>query len=125
MMNRIVMLAQKALGHMKNRIVPTAVELHLRQRVAFDRLNPQVEAVKTSPTVQIAVVAAVTGLVLAGRWTTAAGLAIGWFASKPVTRVVAGGIAAVGMIDDRLRAGTEPMLFPVGEPLQPADEAFA
>jgi hypothetical protein len=105
MMNRSVTRAREALGRVKNRLVPAAVELKLRRQVAFDRLHPEVDAVKSSPIVQIAFAAAITGLVLTGRWRMAAGVATVWLASRPITHVVAGGAGAVGMIDDLVRDG--------------------
>ena len=50
-------------------------QLKTRQQVAFEILHPQVEIAKRSPTVQIAVDAAISGLVLTGNLACTAGLA--------------------------------------------------
>jgi hypothetical protein len=71
--------------------------------------------------VKIAAGATVIALAVSGHWMTVAGLAIGWFASKPATRATAIGAAAVGMIDDRLRAGIP---CPLNDPMQPSSESL-
>ena len=95
---------RKAFGIVKNRLAPTAAELKLRQQVAFEMLHPQVQAVKTSPTVQIVAGTVISGLFLAGQWGTAAVLAGAWFGAKPLTKVIAGGVGAIGLVDAKLLA---------------------
>ncbi len=96
--------SRKILGTLQNRLAPTAAELKARQRVAFSVLHPQVQTAKRLPPLQIAVAAAISGLVLSGNLASAAGLAAAWCFSKPLTQAVAGGVGAVGLVDARLLA---------------------
>ena len=107
MLSRVIKKSRKALVIVNNHFAPTAAELKGRQQVAFSVLHPQVEIVKRSPMAQIAVGAAVSGLVLTGNLASAAGLAGAWIFSKPLTHAVAGGVAGVGMLDCRMLAALE------------------
>ena len=62
---------------------------------------------KRSPTAQIAVGAAITGLVVSGNLASAAGLAGAWIFSKPLTHAVAGGVGAIGLVDAKLLAALQ------------------
>ena len=87
---------------LKNRLAPAAAELKVRQQVAFEILHQQVEIVKHSPTVQIAVSTAISGLIITGNLVSAASLAGAWFFSKPLTHAVASGVGLAGLADSRL-----------------------
>jgi len=122
MFRNVIGKARRTLGRVAARLLPTAVEFKVRQQAAFERLHPGVEQVKSSPTVQIAFGAAVTGLVLTGRWSAAAGVAGTWLASRQLTRAAAAGVGVVGMVDDRLRADAERAQCPPADLLHPALE---
>ena len=116
-MNKVIKKSRKALVIVNNRFAPTAAELKGRQQVAFSVLHPQVEIVKRSPMAQIAVGAAVSGLVLTGNLASAAGLAGAWFCSKPLTHAVAGSVAGIGLIDAKLLAALERLQSMQAEPV--------
>jgi len=108
MYSSIIAKSRLALGHVKSRLTPTAVELSARQRIAFDVLHAQAQVVKGSPTIQLAFAASVAGLVATGRWGTAAGLAGVWLGTKPISHAIAGGVAAVGTLDRALATAVVP-----------------
>ena len=107
MFNTIARKSQKIVQSTKSRLAPVAAELRLRRQVAFSVLHPQVEIVKRSPTSQIAVGAAITCLALTGNLASAASLAGAWFFSKPLTRAVASGVGAIGLVDAKVLAALE------------------
>jgi hypothetical protein len=102
--NHIIRKSRKALGLAKGCMLPTAAELKARHAVAFAILHPQVEIAKASPTVQTAVAATIAGLVFTGNWGMAAGLTAAWLGSKPLTHLVADGVAGVGTVDRQVLA---------------------
>ena len=104
MLSRVIKKSRRAFTTVNNHFAPTASELKGRQQVAFSVLHPQVETVRRSPMAQIAVGAAVSGLVLTGNLASAAGLAGAWIFAKPLTHAVAGGVGAVGFVDAKLHA---------------------
>ena len=118
MFNTIVRKSQKIVGTVKNRLAPAAAELKLRQQFAFEILHPQVELVKRSPSMQIAVGAAISSLILSGNLASAAGLAGAWFCSKPLIHAVAGGVGAVGMVDAGLLAAIQRLRTIQAQPSQ-------
>ena len=85
---------------MKSQIIP---DLRRREQAAFARLHPRVEAVKASPTAQVAAVASVAGLILAGKPLSAVALGTMWLGSRPLTHVAAASVACVGAVDERTR----------------------
>jgi hypothetical protein len=87
--------------------LPIAEELKTRQQIAFWLLDPQVQIIKRSPTVQLAYGTIVSGLLLTGNFGSAAVLTALWCGSRPLTHVVAGGVAGVGFADSRLLARIE------------------
>lgn len=105
MLKKAIKKGRKIIGTMKNHRV--TAELKAREEFVFSILNPQVETVKKSPTVQIALGSVVSGLLLTGHWGAAATLAATWFGSKPLTHVAASGVAGVGLIDAKLRAAIQ------------------
>ena len=117
MLSRVIKKSRRAFTTVNNHFAPTASELKGRQQVAFSVLHPQVETVRRSPMAQIAVGAAVSGLVLTGNLASAAGLAGAWFCSKPLTHAVAGGVAGVGMLDCRMLAALERLQSMQAEPV--------
>jgi len=108
MYSSIIAKSRLALGHVKSRLTPTAVELSARQRIAFEVLHAQAQVVKGSPTIQLAFAASVAGLVATGRWGTAVALAGVWLGSKPIAHAIAGGVAAVGTLDNALATAVVP-----------------
>ena len=86
---------------------PIAIELQVREKLAFEILHPQVEVVKNSPTAQIVAGTIVTAAIITGNWGTAAAVAGCWLGSKPLTHLVAGGVGAIGMADARLLAAIQ------------------
>ena len=65
-------------------------------------MDPQIQIVKRSPTTQIVVGTIVTAAIVSGNWGTAAVVTGCWLGSKPLTHIVAGGVAGVGMVDAKL-----------------------
>ena len=112
MFNTIMHTGQHVLGTVKNHLAPAAAELKARQQFAFSILHPQVEIVKRSPTTQLTVGTAISGLVLSGNLGTAASLAGAWLCSKPLTYAVAGGVGAMGMADAKLLAAIQQLQTP-------------
>jgi hypothetical protein len=102
MSSNILSGPRRTLGHMKSRFIPAVAALKLRHQVAFSVLDPQVEIVKKSPTVKIVAGTVLTAAILSGNWGLAAGLAGCWIGTRPVTHVVASGVACVGAVDAQL-----------------------
>lgn len=95
--------------------IPSGVGLKARHDVAFAVLHPQVEVAKRSPTAQIAVGTGVLGLVFTGHLGAAAGLLGAWIGSKPLTHVIAGGLACIGELDAALEKAVSKIPCPAPE----------
>lgn len=103
----LVRKSRKVLGVVKARLAPTVAEGKARQELACLILDPQVQVMKNSPTAQSVVGTIITAAILTGHWGTATVVTGCWLGSKPLTRVVAGGVAGVGMLDVRLRVALD------------------
>lgn len=109
---------RKIRGAAKARMSAIAKGWKSRHDAAFTVLHPQIEAVKRSPTTQVTVATTILGLVFTGSFGTAAGLFGAWIGSKPLTHVVAGGMAAVATLD----AAIEKAVSRLAPPLDAQDE---
>jgi hypothetical protein len=81
-----------------------------RRRMAFEVLHPQVEIAKRSTTVKVVTGTAIATSIVTGQFNLAVALAAAWLGSKPLTHVVAGGVASVGTVDATLQAAIARLL---------------
>ena len=88
--------------HKGRQSLSVLTRLKTRHDTVFAVLHPQVELVKSSPTVQIATGVGIAGLIVTGNIAAAVTTAGAWIGSKPLTHIVAGGLACVGEIDATL-----------------------
>ena len=100
MLTRVMHETRKVLKVVRSH--PLTAELAVCEKQTFEVIHPPVEAVKRSLCMQITVGSIVGGLVLGGNWSAAATIAGGWYGSKFVTHVAAGGAACVAALDTRL-----------------------
>ena len=100
MLTQVVYRTRKALKVVRRH--PLTAELAVRENQTFQVIHPPVEAAKRSLCMQVAVGSIVGGLVLGGNWSAAATIAGGWYGSKFVAHIAAGGAACVAALDTRL-----------------------
>jgi hypothetical protein len=83
-----------------------------RYEATFNRLDPQMQAAKSSTPVQITAGASIAALLLTGRPLTAVALGAAWIGSQPLTRVAAAGVACAGVLNDAAKRAIVKMRGP-------------
>ena len=105
MFNHVMCKSRKVLGVVKDRVTAAAVQWKAQHDAAFNILHTDVELVKRSPSVQIAAGTIVGGLFITGHIAPAVALAGAWLGSRPLTHLVATGVACVGEVDAAMNSG--------------------
>lgn len=105
MITNVTRKSQKVLRAAQGRATPALRGLRAKHDAAFAALDAQVQVAKRSAVAQLAVGGGVIGLTLTGHFGPAAGLLGAWIGSRPLTHVVAAGLACIAALDEAIEKG--------------------